>query len=577
MRSLLLHLFALLLLSTAARAASLVPVRTDHPRDTMQTFMDAVDDYKEGVKNNDKHQMKRINDAVRCFNFEGMVGITSDYRRETAILTREIIDRIIVVDYELVPDDPTILSWRLKDTNIWTTQVDAGDRRGQHLFSRNTIEQVRIDWEMVKRDPYLKEGGQGALYSEPWVAQHVPDWTKAKFLLVANWQWIGLFISILLGLMLKVVAQHLLHLAKRFTSKTKVQWDDKIADAIERPVGLLAASLFWIASLRILQFSGMMLTVMSLVAQIILSIAMIWMIYKLTEVLTDHLKTLAARSDSALDDHLVPLINRALKIFIVIIGILVMFQNLGINVMSVLAGLGLGGLAFALAARDMCANLFGSVMIFLDRPFSIGDWVLIGENEGTVEDIGFRSTRVRTFYNSVISIPNATVANADIDNMGAREFRRIKAFFGLTYDTPPEKMEAFLEGVKNIVEANEYTRKDYYHVVFNGYGNSSLDVMLYCFLKVPDWATELVERQNIYLEILRLASEIGVDFAYPTQSLHIETFPEKKGVREPHKIDEAALAAGASAFGPDGSKSSPLGRGLFVPPYKMPRGNDDEA
>ncbi len=577
MRSLLLHLFALLLLSTAARAASLVPVRTDHPRDTMQTFMDAVDDYKEGVKNNDKHQMKRINDAVRCFNFEGMVGITSDYRRETAILTREIIDRIIVVDYELVPDDPTILSWRLKDTNIWTTQVDAGDRRGQHLFSRNTIEQVRIDWEMVKRDPYLKEGGQGALYSEPWVAQHVPDWTKAKFLLVANWQWIGLFISILLGLMLKVVAQHLLHLAKRFTSKTKVQWDDKIADAIERPVGLLAASLFWIASLRILQFSGMMLTVMSLVAQIILSIAMIWIIYKLTEVLTDHLKTLAARSDSALDDHLVPLINRALKIFIVIIGILVMFQNLGINVMSVLAGLGLGGLAFALAARDMCANLFGSVMIFLDRPFSIGDWVLIGENEGTVEDIGFRSTRVRTFYNSVISIPNATVANADIDNMGAREFRRIKAFFGLTYDTPPEKMEAFLEGVKNIVEANEYTRKDYYHVVFNGYGNSSLDVMLYCFLKVPDWATELVERQNIYLEILRLASEIGVDFAYPTQSLHIETFPEKKGVREPHKIDEAALAAGASAFGPDGSKSSPLGRGLFVPPYKMPRGNDDEA
>ncbi|MDP7742458.1 MAG: mechanosensitive ion channel family protein [Lentisphaeria bacterium] len=577
MRSLLLHLLALLLLSTAARAASLVPVRTDHPRDTMQTFMDAVDDYKEGVQNNDKHQMKRIHDAVRCFYFEGMVGITSDYRRETAILTREIIDRIIVIDYELVPDDPAILSWRLKDTNIWTTQVDAGDRRGQHLFSRNTIEQIRIDWEMVKRDPYLEEGGQGALYSEPWVAQHVPDWTKAKFLLVANWQWIGLFISILLGLVLKVVAQHLLQLAKRFTSKTKVQWDDKIADAIERPVGLLAASLFWIASLRVLQFSGMMLTVMSLVAQVILSIAMIWMIYKLTEVLTDHLKELAARSDSALDDHLVPLINRALKIFIVIIGLLVMFQNLGINVMSVLAGLGLGGLAFALAARDMCANLFGSVMIFLDRPFSIGDWVLIGENEGTVEDIGFRSTRVRTFYNSVISIPNATVANADIDNMGAREYRRIKAFFGLTYDTPPEKMEAFLEGVKNIVEANEYTRKDYYHVVFNGYGNSSLDVMLYCFLKVPDWATELVERQNIYLEILRLASEIGVDFAYPTQSLHIETFPEKEGVREPHRIDEEALAAGASAFGPDGSKSSPHGRGLFVPPYKMARGNDDEV
>ena len=237
--------------------------------------------------------------------------------------------------------------------------------------------------------------------------------------------------------------------------------------------------------------------------------------------------------------------------------------------MSVLAGLGLGGLAFALAAKDACANFFGSIMILLDRPFNIGDWVIIGETEGSVEEIGFRSTRIRTFYDSLITVPNSILANANIDNMGQRNYRRIKAFFGLTYDTPPEKMEAFLEGVKNIVKANPYTRKDYYHVVFTAYGNFSLDVMLYCFSKVPDWSAELVQRQNIYLEILRLAEKIGVDFAFPTQTLHMESFPGQESLRIPHQIDVSKLSDTASRFGPSGLYSKPGGQGLFTPPNEI--------
>ena len=160
--------------------------------------------------------------------------------------------------------------------------------------------------------------------------------------------------------------------------------------------------------------------------------------------------------------------------------------------------------------------------------------------------------------------------------MGRREYRRIKAVLGLTYDTPPEKMEAFLEGIKNIIKANPYTRKDYYHVVFDSYGDFSLNVLVYCFLKVPDWSAELVERQNIYLEILRLAKDVGVEFAFPTQTLHVETFPEKDPVRPLQPFETGALKDTAKAFGPDGSKSKPGGLGLFIPPYRETDAKEEE-
>ena len=221
------------------------------------------------------------------------------------------------------------------------------------------------------------------------------------------------------------------------------------------------------------------------------------------------------KTESTLDDHLAPLITKALRVFVILFGMLLSIQSLGFNVMSLMAGLGLGGLAFALAAKDTAANLFGSIMIILDRPFKVGDWVNSDGVEGTVEEVGFRSTRVRTFYNSLITIPNSNLANAHIDNLGVREFRRTVLNLGITYSTTSKQIETFIQGIKEIILKNNYTRKDYFHVVFNNYGDFSLNIMVYYFLKVPDWGQELLEKQNINLEILKLAENIGVEFAFP--------------------------------------------------------------
>lgn len=353
----------------------------------------------------------------------------------------------------------------------------------------------------------------------------LPDWINQQFLFLAAWQWLGLFASILLGLILKAVVQRIHYFTKRLTERTRNEWDDKIVLALEKPAGWIAMALLWFFLLEILHLEGKTYLILSKSIQIIFGIGLIWTLYRLADVASDYLGAMAAKTDTLMDDQMVPLIRKALRIFVIVFGALLVVQNLGVNVMSVFAGLGLGGLAFALAAKDTCANLFGSIMIMLDRPFNVGDWIVANGQEGTVEEIGFRSTRIRTFYNSVVSVPNSMVANVAIDNMGRRRYRRVKAFFGLTYDTPSEKVKEFIAGIKEIVEKNKYTRKDYYHVVFNEYGDFSLNVLLYCFLSTPDWATELKEKENLYLEVLDLAQRIGVEFAFPTQTMHLESVP----------------------------------------------------
>jgi MscS family membrane protein len=285
-------------------------------------------------------------------------------------------------------------------------------------------------------------------------------------------------------------------------------------------------------------------------------------------VLSEYFVMAASKTDSTLDDQLVPLINKTMKIFVVIFGVLIIVQNLGVNVVSILAGLGIGGFAVAFAAKDMVANFFGSLMILFDSPFQVGDWIVIGGSEGTVEEIGFRSTKIRTFYNSVISVPNAELAVKEVDNMGRREFRRVREVLGITYDTPPEKVEAFLEGIKNIIKSNPYTRKDFFHVYFNGYGDSSLNILLYFFLKVPDWSNELAEKQNVLISVLRLAKELDISFAFPTQTIHIETTPEQNGMVSRSLFEVEQIKKVASDFGDSGALSRPSGLGIYTPSFK---------
>jgi len=188
---------------------------------------------------------------------------------------------------------------------------------------------------------------------------------------------------------------------------------------------------------------------------------------------------------------------------------------------ALLAGLGIGGIAIALAAKDTVANFFGAITVLADRPFEVGDWIILGPIEGTVVDVGFRSTRVRTFYDSLITFPNALLITKHVDNLGRRKYRRFKTTLGVNYDTPPDKLESFIEGIRELLRTHPYTRRDYYHVYFHSYGDNALNILIYCFFTAPDWGTELRERQRLLMDVLRLAQKLDVRFAFPTRTLHM--------------------------------------------------------
>ncbi|MDT8323497.1 MAG: mechanosensitive ion channel family protein, partial [Bacteroidota bacterium] len=200
-------------------------------------------------------------------------------------------------------------------------------------------------------------------------------------------------------------------------------------------------------------------------------------------------------------------------------------------------------------AKDTVENLFGSLTVMFDKPFDIGDWIKVGDLEGTVEEVGFRSTRIRTFYNSQITMPNSRLVASAVDNLGRRQYRRLSTTLGVQYDTPPEKIDAFCEGIREIIRRHPYTRKDFYMVYFNEFAAFSLNILLYVFHETPDWATELRERHRLLLDITRLAKRLGVEFAFPTQTLHMSSMPQPMhfttdpvpSVTPREKLDDAIL------------------------------------
>ena len=217
----------------------------------------------------------------------------------------------------------------------------------------------------------------------------------------------------------------------------------------------------------------------------------------------------------------------------------------------------LAPLAFALAAQDTVANLFGALNIFLDKPFQIGDWVKVGDVEGTIEEVGFRSFRVRTFYNSVVTVPNSTITNTNVDNLGVRHRRRCKLTLGLTYDTPPDTLQAFVEGVRAILAAHPNVEKTY-DVHFYAFGASSLDILLNYHIIAESWTEELETRSANFLEFLRLAEALGVSFAFPSTSLYVESTPkEPMPAQDRPSVED--LQEIAAKFGPEGDASRPMG------------------
>lgn len=491
--------------------------------------------------------------AARIFDLSHVPSIELAVQRQrTCDFLRGILDRIEVVKLREWPalGDPVL------ESGVWVKEyylfkgfvpfpvrlrfergADGGWRLG-----RGVVDGLEGAWEFARELPIVEElRDQVRPWRQElreWRTRWIPDGLQERGFLVEHWQWIGLALLVFVAVVVdQLVRQLTRRVTQRVVGRVRVSIETDLR-AFVRPMGLWGGALAFRLLLQFLDLPETYHGSLELAAAFIIAVGGVWSAYRLVDVVTRVLEDRASQSSNKFDDVLVPMLRRTLKIFVVIIGVFYFASWWTEDLWRVMAGVGVGTFALTFAAKDSIENLFGTFTVLLDKPFQLGDWILVEGIEGTVEQVGFRSTRIRTFYNSVITLPNSKFISSSVDNMGARRYRRVKTTLALTYDTPPEKLDAFCEGIRELLRTHPYTRKDYYHVYFNGFGASSLDVLLYAFLECPDWATELREKHRLYADILRIAESIGVGFAFPSQSLYMVRPEDLEHADRPDDIED---------------------------------------
>jgi len=337
------------------------------------------------------------------------------------------------------------------------------------------------------------------------------------------------FVIILLTFIIRTTILYILEKkATVLVKKTKTEIDDLMINAIKNPLSyFILLQGFYIAILslqlpeKISQFDIKVSDIVHGVYILAISFIALYFVFKLIDILSYYLHKEAKKSKSTLDDQLVPLVVRSLRILVGTLGILFILENFGYDITSLLAGLGLGGLAFALAAQDTVSNLFGSITVFSDKSFQLGDWISIGDIEGTVEDIGFRSTRIRRFDQALVTVPNSQFIKGGVVNYSARKKRRIEFYLGITYSTSVTKIKEVAEGIKRIIEEDDRFDHSFYMVKFTDFGEYSLNIYIYCFTKTTVWTDFLTVRGEFNLKIMQLLEELGVEIAFPSQTIYL--------------------------------------------------------
>jgi len=477
------------------------------------------------------HVLERIELARRTLNLSelpaALSGSLSTYR---VLQLKEVIDRIELPAFEAIPDAAAMQSeqfkrWSLPGTEITIALVEQGPRAGEYLFSPQTVGRLPEFYRRIKHLPYrpaatagwyesYRYGGAGLrrLIPYKWMMA-LPDWAKVLILDQPVWRWFGMVMVLLAAAgLFRLIRRAAAAWAKRGSgSELRSRWS-QVAWVIAMLILIPVVIHVLVENLRL---SGHVLEVATLSLWGIFTLMLTWAVWLTSTVLAESVvasqQLLAGSIDSQLIRLGMRLVATILSVTILVIGA----QQLGIPAYSVIAGLGVGGIAVALAAKDSLANLLGSLLIMFEKPFRVGHWIKVGNTEGIVESIGFRSTRIRTFYNSLISIPSNQLVNTTVDNMAMRQRRAVRTVLHVSYTTPADKVEQFVAAIKQLIEKSPYTYKEWFRIRLDDFGDYGLHILVNFLLEVSDNSVEQAERQRILLEILKLAETMDIQFAIP--------------------------------------------------------------
>jgi len=498
----------------------LAPLKIDTPRQSISIFIESMNTHRKGIIENDQTKIDAIYKAIKCLNLKEIPPlIREEQGKEIAVFLKETIDKVYVFqpNFEDVPIDTSVPIWTIPETEI-TLSLEELNGKKEYLFTTSTILNARIYFNKTKSLPYLKESGQGAGYSPPFSERFAPRWTNTFLFGLLVWQWLGLLLALFLGIGIKFSSTYLFELSVKIAKKSSLIWDDQIFIALSKPGGNLVTIGFWYIFLYLAGIDGKIYIILSYILKFFMGIFFIKFLNDFSDIIGTFYKQHIISSEDPSDVQLVSLLIKLMKIILVSLGVMLSLQNMGINVISLLAGLGIGGLAIALAARDTAANLFGSLMILLDKPFKTGDYIKIGTIEGVVEEIGFRSTQIKGDGDSSISMPNSLIVNSNIENLGIGRKNKSSFSIYLPYDTNPINLEIFLDKIKSMLTKNPMILREKIIVNFYKISDPGLEIYISFFMASSEIEQELNILQKIYLDIFKFAGDLEIKFVTQNNS-----------------------------------------------------------
>lgn len=337
---------------------------------------------------------------------------------------------------------------------------------------------------------------------------------------------ISIGVIVIFMMLRKIFTNIVIKRIRYFTDKTENKFDDKLLVAVKEPLKFVFVILGFYIATNIVYLEPTIADIGKRIVTSLITFTLFWTLYRCIDPLSYVLEKISTVFGSATQD-LKGLTIKVAKTLIFIFGAAAILDEWGINVTGFLASLGIVGMAVALAAKDFVANLFGSLTIFLDKTFKKGDWIMTPHVEGTVEEIGLRATKIRTFADAEETIPNATLANHAMTNWSRMNKRRIKMRIGLEYSTSRAQVQKILKDLQDFISNHEEIHQNSTQLIhLVEFNDSSIDILLYYFTKTTNWAKWMEVREENMLEFMRIVEENGSAFAFPSRSLYIESMPE---------------------------------------------------
>jgi MscS family membrane protein len=521
-----------------SKANPLEPADTSSPQATLKSFIDNMNAlyraYKaEGSGESGKGaQRAHLDRAVRCLDLSKVPSrALEETENQAAVLLMEVFDRIKIPPYETIPGaaevkKDKISRWTIPNTEITIARVEKGPRKGEFLFTPDTVSRARSFYDRVSHLPY-KDGtvledaynlylqSPGPAIPISWVLA-MPSWLKALVLGQPVWKWLALLVILLLLLA---------GLALAFRVGVVKRPKDEAVSFRRRlifPLGALCVTYLAASALAQLRPMQEVVLLASVVSTLLIAVSLAWLIGIVNNALAEVIIRLPQINAREIDAQMVRIAFRLLTLAAFVGIVVVTADSLGIPLTPVLAGLGVGGVAVALAAQNSIENLLGGVNLFMDRPAHVGDFCRFGDKMGTIEEIGLRSTRVRTLDDTVISIPNAAFSKMELENYSRRRKVWYHPRLQLEKTSSADQVRFVLVEVRRMLYSHPRVDPDPARIRFAEFGPSSLELDVFAYVTVTDFGEYLEIAEDLNLRIMEILARGGLRLAVPAQRTLVE-------------------------------------------------------